>query len=461
MLTRMKLFAGMGLALCVFWPVPNQPAQISKSRSDVPHYPSPVFGLQQPVVYLTQDARKKSANLVTIPDLPRYPVLGRTDPANRVQLSKREPQDHGGPILLPIPQPPPPPIQRVEAGDQPERLIPEPVFAAPPTFDGKLPQGNGNRDSASQLGAEWDRRVHELQLKDGNIKQIEQHLAQLRKERGDLAKELANVASKLAPLVAKAQADANPPPPPNKVQPETKPELLPNPAKEGSKDAATRALESIQKRLDDIEKRSSETKSNPALVPDEDDPKVDAECPLVLKNKGKATTVAVICRPSAKEGIANANWGRALPQSFIQALEKNSKTNDETINFVGMALVEKFLQTNPKWDESTALVVGKHFVADFVIVLELQELTLYEPGSNGTLYRGKCEIPLTVLDVRHPETAPLYQESFECTFPRARGPIDASNGNPKEFQEKFLKAVAKELSWRFTAHLLEDNYKVE
>ena len=52
-------------------------------------------------------------------------------------------------------------------------------------------------------------------------------------------------------------------------------------------------------------------------------------------------------------------------------------------------------------------------------------------------------------------------DEYSTEFPRARGPIDAGNGNVAQFRQKFLQVVAREISWNFTSHLLEDDYKCE
>jgi hypothetical protein len=106
--------------------------------------------------------------------------------------------------------------------------------------------------------------------------------------------------------------------------------------------------------------------------------------------------------------------------------------------------------------------VGKHFQADFVIDLEIGNLSLYEPGSANQLYRGQVdEINVRVVDVEKPEEGPIYEEAYSCSYPKTRGPVPVTDGNARGFRQAFLSHIAKELSWRFTAHPTDDDYSCD
>jgi hypothetical protein len=112
------------------------------------------------------------------------------------------------------------------------------------------------------------------------------------------------------------------------------------------------------------------------------------------------------------------------------------------------------------WQTLSLAELAKHLDADYVIDLEINEMSLYEQGSGNTLFFGKTAISVTVLDVAKADEGPAFRKEFTIDYPRS-GSRPVSDSNPLQFRRAFLTKVADELSWLFTAHPTSDGYSCE
>jgi hypothetical protein len=156
--------------------------------------------------------------------------------------------------------------------------------------------------------------------------------------------------------------------------------------------------------------------------------------------------------------------GLGLPTEFIRAdrdlserlraqLKASFEYNKEKVTVVGSRRVEAFKNENPGWHTMDLDEVGKQLGADYVIYLEIRHLSLYEKGSGSTIYRGRADISVSLVDVNDGEEGPLRRE-FTTQFPteaRQGIPVDG-DVNLQKFKDSFLDYVAQRLSWYFTSH---------
>src|SRR5262249_158792 len=140
---------------------------------------------------------------------------------------------------------------------------------------------------------------------------------------------------------------------------------------------------------------------------------------------------------------------RELSRMVAMQLQEGFKKNEEKVAIVPISQVEKYKDEHPNWHSMDSEEIGKHFRADYVINLEINSISLYEPGSSNTLYRGRTSISVNVADVHSPSEGPKFSHEYICEYPRARGPVPAGDSNPAQFRQLFLTVVARELSWLF------------
>jgi len=191
------------------------------------------------------------------------------------------------------------------------------------------------------------------------------------------------------------------------------------------------------------------------------EPRSDPACPLVSKDKEKTVKVLILSQAALETRPEFLRVDRDLAQYLWQAMEDGFKKNKEKVTIVRNSLVEKFKDDHPNWKAMGAVEIGKQFKADYVVELDVNQISLYEPGSFNTFFRGRCDISIVVHDTYHSSEGPKWTTEYTTEFPKARGPIDAGNSNVAGFRQKFLQVVAREISYNFTSHLIEDDYKCE
>lgn len=151
---------------------------------------------------------------------------------------------------------------------------------------------------------------------------------------------------------------------------------------------------------------------------------------------------------------------RQLAEQLSRNLTELADRNKEKIDIVPVRKVEDFKNMNPKWREMELSQIGREFKADHVIYLEINSLTMYEPGSANQLYRGRAQITVSLIDVSKPDESPL-QKVYAATFPgEARGPMPADM-HPTQFRAMFVEYLARKLSWYFSRVPHRDSHIME
>jgi hypothetical protein len=187
------------------------------------------------------------------------------------------------------------------------------------------------------------------------------------------------------------------------------------------------------------------------------DPKHEPKCKLASTEKDKEVRLVLIAYSGMETRPEFLRVDRELTTLLARELLKGFKENKEKVTIVAPSKIEKYKDEHPNWRTLGAAEIGKYFDADYVIDLEIESLSLYEPGSGNQLYRGRGSIAIAVADVSKPDEDPMYREVYTAEYPKARGPVPVGDGNANQFRQLFLAQVAKELSWRFTAHPTSDD----
>jgi hypothetical protein len=190
------------------------------------------------------------------------------------------------------------------------------------------------------------------------------------------------------------------------------------------------------------------------------EPKHDAKCKLTVPENAKEARVVILASCSAVETRAEfLRVDRELSQLLARHLETGFKENKEKIKVVPSSQVERYKDEHPSWQSLTPQELGKYFKSDYVIDLEINSISLYEEGSSNLMYRGHASVNIEVNDVHKGKEGKIYKEVYTIEFPRGYPlPADSSTSAP-QFRQNFLDRMAKELSWRFTSHLVDDDFQ--
>jgi ABC-type uncharacterized transport system auxiliary subunit len=150
--------------------------------------------------------------------------------------------------------------------------------------------------------------------------------------------------------------------------------------------------------------------------------------------------------PDPREEFIQAD--RHLATMLAEEIRKLSDENKEKVTIVRPNLVEQYKNQHDNWRFMDLEKVGEYFKADYVISLEINKLSLYEPKSNQ-LYRGQTEILVNVFDMKQPGE-PL-QKLFTDRYP-SEPHLDFMDVNPMVFRDQFLRHVAQRLVFYFVDH---------
>jgi hypothetical protein len=152
---------------------------------------------------------------------------------------------------------------------------------------------------------------------------------------------------------------------------------------------------------------------------------------------------------------------RQLATLLHKKIKDMVEYNEEKLTLIAPEKVETFKSSRSNWAELNPIDIGNHFQVDYVIVIEPNHLSLYEPNSWQQFYRGKADLSVKLWDVKHPEDSPAKRD-FSYSYPGEAKfePVDADN-TPQAFRERFLTYVAKRLAWLFEPHPEKDSHWVD
>lgn len=150
---------------------------------------------------------------------------------------------------------------------------------------------------------------------------------------------------------------------------------------------------------------------------------------------------------------------RTLSALFVNKLGEAFKSNKERVTVVPASEVEKFKRQHDDWRAMSFAEIGKQFGADYVIDMELANLSLFEPNSRD-MFRGHCRIPITIIDIEKDLQEPFDSEIYELDYPGGGQSIPADlDTSPEKFQARFFAKIVVELTRLFTAIETKEQFR--
>jgi hypothetical protein len=209
---------------------------------------------------------------------------------------------------------------------------------------------------------------------------------------------------------------------------------------------------------------------NPFLLPfylTATTPKVPAEYhKLADEDKKKDVKVVILTYAGLETRPEFQQADREIARLTALHLQKQAKENEEKLTVVNPLKVEEYKASHPDWNDShlDLPAIGKHFKADYVIYMEIGALSMYQPGSSGTFYRGQANLTISLVKVDSPDDFTLAPKEFTYSYPpEAQGGNRAVDGDtpPQMFRTEFLNSLARRLAWQFTERTTQDGYMKE
>jgi hypothetical protein len=182
------------------------------------------------------------------------------------------------------------------------------------------------------------------------------------------------------------------------------------------------------------------------------DSKEPAEFPLAKRKQ--ESTVIVLCNYGYRElRLGYQNVDKDLARCVTGHLEQRFKANGDKVKIVSAAKVRDYLNNHDVDD----IELGKHFKADYVVVLDIQAINFFLNSSFRDLERGNVAIDITVVDV-NTEDSSVWTNEYKCEYPSLED-IKPSPSN-RSFQERFLNHIGKEVSRLFTTFPHEEAMEI-
>ncbi len=178
---------------------------------------------------------------------------------------------------------------------------------------------------------------------------------------------------------------------------------------------------------------------------------------LATSDKKKEVKALILVSNSADRDFAFMTADRELGRSLHKQLSEMVAYNEEHLTLIDMRKVEMFKSSHPRWEENRVEEIGEHFHVDYVIYIEINELSTR--NLEGA-YRARAELSISLIDVKHPDDS-TPPKNFTLKYPSEHNFILADAETDQEFREKFLACTAKRLAWYFAAHPASDLHNIE
>jgi hypothetical protein len=196
---------------------------------------------------------------------------------------------------------------------------------------------------------------------------------------------------------------------------------------------------------------------------DNDDPKAKAEYPLKPQPKHEKEEVKVVVLTSCAPGISSEMIGidKLLSTEIIPLLETRCTENKEKVKVLKSAPLDKYKRENPDWRSKQPVEFGEYFKADYVIDIEVRDISLYEPGTHRELMQGRATVQVTAYDMSKPLKEPSFappEMNFE--FPKGH-PVLVLDEPVTTFRQRFIKRIANDVVLPFTAHTSNQRIMVD
>jgi hypothetical protein len=184
--------------------------------------------------------------------------------------------------------------------------------------------------------------------------------------------------------------------------------------------------------------------------------------PLAPQEKGKPVRIAVIAYSSGSVASEFPTADRDLAGQLSQQLFQSFKDDKQAVSVIPGSKIQEFKNDHPGWKQSMGLKeIAKYFKVDYLIYLEIDSMSLYETGSQKTLYYGRTNLTVSVLDANKPDESP-FPKTFGCEYPKSKGPISVDESTPsRAFYMAFMNYLAKRLSWYFIPHEINQDITCE
>jgi hypothetical protein len=176
---------------------------------------------------------------------------------------------------------------------------------------------------------------------------------------------------------------------------------------------------------------------------------------LADENKKKEVKVVIWTYAPLETREEFVQVDRQLAESLAKHINEMSKENSEKVTVIPPRKVDGYKNEHPNWTSIDPEQVGRYFQADYVINVEIDRLSLYEPNTHEMFLRGRGQFVVKLVDVKHPDESPRSKH-FPYTYPNEVRIVDGSDMDRFGFRDVYLDHAAKHLAYLFVDHPMRD-----
>lgn len=148
--------------------------------------------------------------------------------------------------------------------------------------------------------------------------------------------------------------------------------------------------------------------------------------------------VAIAC---TREGSCSNDATSAMFTRYVHSL---LNTNVKKIELVRQDEVDRWLEAHD-WSPSDHAEIGEGVKADKLLVVDISGVKL---KNGATLFRGVCDMEVTVYDIKN-KNAIVFEKQFpEFTFPKEAGPTTHDTTEAK-FHNLYVSILARKVATLF------------
>jgi len=155
----------------------------------------------------------------------------------------------------------------------------------------------------------------------------------------------------------------------------------------------------------------------------------------------KGRKVAVVCRPLVSLQYRNSRAARDLAAEVARLLRENVRK----IEVIEPGRVEQWTDENI-WSEFGE--VGEALGAELVVGIDLESFSLFQ---GQTLYQGKADVHLTVVDCTQDNKVVFEKVVPQCVYP-PNAAVPTSDRPESEFRQEFTRVLADYVGRHFYPH---------
>jgi hypothetical protein len=182
---------------------------------------------------------------------------------------------------------------------------------------------------------------------------------------------------------------------------------------------------------------------------------------LAADDKDKEVKVAVLIYGGLETRPEFHTADRDLARRIVKKLGETAKTNRESLKVVSATKVDSFKSTHLNWRTMEKDEIGRALDADYVVYVEINQLSMYKKGSANLLYQGLAQLTVNLINVNNPDELEEPKD-LTVTYPNETlDSVPVDDKAPAVFLAEFYDKIATQVAWQFTAHPTSDNFPLE